>query len=101
MTWLIIRVRSTPTSDTLGAMSQPPIVPGDEPQYYQPPPIYPPPPQQPIPVYQVQQPSDVVSKSVTGTIAVVGTLILIFCVAPVFFCVACGAIGGGLGNLGN
>lgn len=72
-------------------MGQPPIVPGlppEEPQYQ--PPMYPP---QPVPVYQVQQRSDVVGKSVIGTITVVVTLVLILCILPMFLCVACGTLG--------
>lgn len=36
---------------------------------------------------------DIVGKAATGTIVVVGMLILIFCIAPALFCVGCGVVG--------
>jgi len=83
---------------TVGAMTQPPpIIPGQsdpyEQQPYQPPQQYPPQPP-PVPVYQVGgSRSDIVGKTAISTVVVVATLIIVFCVAPLFFCVACGALG--------
>lgn len=76
---------------------QPPIAPGPDEPYpphlmYQPPqPYQPPPPPAPT------QPSDVVGKTALGTVVVVVTLFLLLCVAPMVFCVGCGAIGNLMG----
>lgn len=70
-------------------VTNPPIVPGrpDEPSPQQW-------PAQPPPVQYVPAPqSDVVGRSVVGTITVVVTLVLIFCILPMFLCVGCGTIG--------
>jgi len=78
----------------------PPIVPGEPqpPEWQQPQqPQYPPQPQ-PVPVYQVGgSRSDIVGKTAISTVVVVATLLLVFCVAPLFLCVACGT----LGNIGS
>lgn len=87
---------------TLGAMTQPPIVPGPGepeplpvwPEHQEvPPPQYPPP--QPIPVYQPQSapPPWNPGRAAGNTVVVILTLVGIFCVLPLLACLIMGTLG--------